>query len=152
MRVLPGGEPGDYQQGVSVTLHCGTASRSSVFLRLGWSVRPQLEASPSRLWLGLCGPGQVVDREVTVCSNDGLSFRVAGVSCNAQGLLQSSRMDDAAGTLQSVRLRFSVGTNPGLRRAMLSFQLAGQSSATISLPVSYLVKEHSGAATGVAKP
>jgi hypothetical protein len=140
LRFQSGAEPGDYSAGIAVELHCGTGVRSSVFLPVTWSVRPAFEVRPARLWGGVCAPGDVVEREVTVASSDGSPFKITRVSCDSPAILQTTKFSDAEAVSHTVRLGFKATPEPGTLTGSLTFHLSGREASSAILPVSFLIK------------
>lgn len=135
-------DPGDYSGGVAVELHCGSAVRTSSFVPVSWSVRAPIEAMPPRLSLGVCAPGQIVEREVSLTSSLTRPFSITGVSCEPSSILINSQTDRGERIDHKVRLGFRMDVSQGLGRGKLTIKVTGKglSDSQLVVPVSFIVR------------
>ncbi len=138
--IRPGGEPGDYHQGVSVILKCRGLDRAKLELPVNWSIRPSVEAQPSRLWLSTARVGTKVSKRITLRSNDGSPLHVDRLSGEPSDFLAESKVSTEPDGSLAIDLTFAILGDPGYRRGGLTIFQGGGKPRPLVVPVSYLVQ------------
>lgn len=112
-------------------------------IHVAWEVRPAVEVSPERLFLGVAAPGTTVSGRVRFTPEEGARVAISGARLDPEldgaEIVVDAGADDAPDAAE-VTLTLLLPEEPGVVQSSLVVELAEPESGTIHVPFSAVVR------------
>ena len=138
-RLKAGPDAGDYRQSVLFQVVCGGEEKARLVWPVAWSVRPTIELTPSRLWLGIHKAGERIEGGFRLSSTDGAPFRVLAVRMAEAGSLVSACFERGPAVRHYVRVTARPAAVAGPWRTVVNVETDHPKARLLEIPASALL-------------